>query len=129
MTLYLSKAQVLALHKRILAEFGGLAGLRDRGALEAAVERPCMTFAGHELYPDIPAKAAALMHSLVCNHPFIDGNKRVGAAAAELFARANDLTLAADDDALFDVTMALANGRVSIEELTIWFRMNLTKCG
>lgn len=128
MTLYLSKAQILALHKRILADFGGLAGLRDRGALEAAVERPCMTFAGHELYPDLPSKTAALMHSLVCNHPFIDGNKRVGAAAAELFDRVNGHIVAAADDALFDVTLALAAGRVSIEELTIWFRMNLTKC-
>ena len=60
---------------------------------EAALARPQATFGGEDLYPDVEAKAAALMHSLVMNHPFVDGNKRAGAAAAELFLNVNDVEL------------------------------------
>ena len=84
MTVYLSLEQVLGLHRIQLQRFGGAAGLRDRGLLESALARPQMTFGGEDLYPDIPAKAAALLHSLVANHPFVDGNKRVGAHAGIL---------------------------------------------
>jgi len=100
-------------------------GLRDRGGLEAAVARPAMTFDGEDLYPDLATKAAALMHSLVLNHPFVDGNKRVGVHAAEFFVERNDHTLEADDDELKRVTLAVAQGQVAIEALTIWFRQRL----
>ncbi len=85
MIVYLSLEQVLLLHEKQLEVFCGPPGLRDRAGLESAVARPQMTFAGEDLYPDLSDKAAALMHSLVSNHPFVDGNKRVGAMAAELF--------------------------------------------
>jgi death-on-curing protein len=78
-TIYLSLAQVVALHRMQIHRFGGSAGLRDRGGLESALARPQMTFGGEDLYPDIPAKAATLLHSLVANHPLVDGIKRVGA--------------------------------------------------
>jgi death-on-curing protein len=84
-TVYLSLGQALELHRVQIRRFGGSAGLRDRGALEAALARPQMTFGGEDLYPDVASKAAALMHSLVMNHPFVDGNKRVGAHASVLF--------------------------------------------
>ena len=83
MTDYLSLEQVLDLHRVQIRRFGGATGLRDRGALEAALGRPQMTFGGEDLYPDVAAKAAALMHSLVMNHPFVDGNKRAGAHAGD----------------------------------------------
>src|SRR5262249_40188094 len=79
-TEYLSVEQVLGLHAALTREFGGASGLRDRGALESAVARPAMTFGGEDLYPDMAAKAAALMHSLVLNDPSLDGNKRVAVA-------------------------------------------------
>ena len=122
MTVYLSLEQVLGLHRIQLQRFGGAAGLRDRGALEAAVARPQATFGGEDLYPDIEAKAAALLHSLVMNHPFVDGNKRTGAAAAELFMSLNGLDLTADDEELVDITLALARGEVGAEALAIWLR-------
>jgi death-on-curing protein len=81
---YLSLKQVLALHAEQLHRHGGARGLRDKGALEAALARPAMTFGGEDLYVDLAAKAAALMHSLALNHPFVDGNKRVAAHAALL---------------------------------------------
>ena len=105
-----------------LRTFGGSGGLRDRGALEAAAARPQMTFDGEDLYPDLVAKTAALMHSVVMNHAFVDGNKRVGVMAAELFLHANEYELDATDDDLVTLTLAVARGEVSPEALTIWVR-------
>jgi death-on-curing protein len=125
MIIYLSVEQILALCHGLVDEFGGSAGRRDRGGLEAAGARPAMTFGGDDLYPDIAAKAAALMHSLVLNHPSVDGNKRIGEHAAEFFVERNGHTLEADDDELERVTLAVAEGKVAVEALTIWFRQRL----
>lgn len=122
MTFYLSLAQVVELHRALLATFGGLAGIRDRGGLEASIARPAMTFGGEDLYADLPSKAAALLHSLVLNHPFLDGNTRAGAAAAELFLELNGLAVAASDPEFESVTLATARGDMSAEALAIWFR-------
>jgi death-on-curing protein len=124
---HLSAEQVLALQAALVREFGGAAGLRDAAALEAAVARPAMTFGGEDLYSDAAAKAAALMHSLVLNHPFIDGNKRTGIAAAELFLILNGHDLAASDDDLETLTLQVAHGGLDVEPLTIWFRQRLTR--
>ena len=122
MTLYLSLEQVLDLHRVQIRRFGGAAGLRDRGALEAALGRSQMTFGGEDLYPDIEAKAAALMHSLVMNHPFVDGNKRVGAHACVLFLLSNDMEPTFSPAELAEVTLAVARGEVGAEALAIWLR-------
>ncbi|MPY88962.1 MAG: type II toxin-antitoxin system death-on-curing family toxin [Luteitalea sp.] len=124
MVVYLSMSQVLELHAAQIAHYGGAKDLRDRGALEAALARPAMTFGGEDLYADVPAKAAALLHSLVLNHPFLDGNKRVGAHAAVLFLTVNDVELLATPEALVAVTLATAEGKVEPEALAIWFRQH-----
>jgi death on curing protein len=121
----LSASQLVALHGELMGAFGGRRGLRDRAALESAAARPGMTFDGEDLYPDLAAKAAALMHSLVVNHAFVDGNKRVGAAAAELVAEVNGARLRAADSDLEAVTLAVARGDLSAEALAIWFRQRL----
>jgi death-on-curing protein len=123
--LYLSVPQVLDLHAALAMAFGGPAGVRERGGLASAVARPAQTFDGEELYPDVATKAAALMHSLVLNHPFVDGNKRVGAAAAELFIEINGGIVHATDDDFERITLETAQGRVSAEALAIWFRQRL----
>ena len=124
-TLYLSVEQVLAFHEALVGQFGGASGVRDRGALEPAVARPAMTFGGEDLYGDVAAKAAALMHSLVLNHPFVDGNKRIGVAAAEFFLERNASILEASDEELERLTLAVAEGKVAAEALAIWFRQRL----
>jgi len=124
-TLYLSVEQVLAFHQALVGQFGGASGVRDRGALESAVARPAMTFGGEDLYDDLAAKAAALMHSLVLNHPFVDGNKRIGVAAAEFFLERNVSTLDASDEELERLTLTVAEGKVAVEALAIWFRQRL----
>lgn len=125
MTVYLSVEQILHLYRVLVRAFGGRSGIRYRAGLESAVARPAMTFDGDDLYPDLPAKAAALMHSLVLNHPFVDGNKRIGAAAAELFLRVNGASLDASDEEFEGVTLATAAGSVQAEALAIWFRQRV----
>jgi death-on-curing protein len=121
-TFYLSVEQLQRLHQIQLRAFGGAPGLRDRGGLEAAAARPQMTFGGDDLYTDLAAKAAALMHSIVMSHPFVDGNKRAGAMAAELFLVVNGQRLDAPDEALVDLAFAVARGEVSAEALAVWIR-------
>jgi len=124
-TEYLSVRQVLRIHALQIEVFGGSAGVRDRGALEAALARPQMTFDGEDLYRDLADKAAALLHSLVQNHPFIDGNKRVGAMAMELFVVANEHDLRARGDELAALVLAVARGELAAEALAIWIRQRL----
>ena len=123
---YLSVEQVLALHTTQLRGYGGAGGVRDRGALESAVARPAMTFAGEDLYMDLAAKAAALMHSLALNPPFVDGNKRVAAHAALVFVELNGYETSTSPEELVAMTLAVAEGKIEVEALAIWFRQRLT---
>src|SRR5262245_45515017 len=122
MTVYLSLQQLIRLHQLQLGTFGGGTGIRDHGGLEAAWARPQMTFGGEDLYSDLASKAAALMHSIVMNHPFVDGNKRVGVMAMELLLAVNGQDLQAGDDEVVEMTMAVARGELSAEALAIWIR-------
>ena len=122
---YLAISQALALHAEQLKRYGGATGLRDRGALEAALARPAATFGGEDLYPEIADKAAALMHSLALNHPFVDGNKRVAAFAAIVFVESNGFNFLATPDDLVETTLHVAEGKLTSEALAIWFRQRL----
>jgi len=124
---YLSVAQLEELHDTQISHYGGARGQKDRGALEAAAARPAMTFAGEDLYSDIAAKAAALMHSLVMNHPVVDGNKRVGAHAALLFLALNGARWEIPSKNLEELTLSVARGELDAESLAIWFRQRLER--
>ena len=100
----------------------GPGNLVDFGRLEAAALRPLTTVGGEDAYVDLYDKAAALMHSLARNHPFVDGNKRVGAMAMELLLSVNGHELDAGDGEIVDVSLAVARGEVSAEALAIWIR-------
>jgi death on curing protein len=122
---YLSVEQVLALHAFQIKRYGGAAGLRDGGVLEAALARPAMTFGGEDLYPEPADKAAALMHSLVMNYPFVDGNKRAGAHAAIFFLAANGFEPLFTAGELTAITLAVARGEVEAEALAIWLKQRM----
>jgi death-on-curing protein len=124
---HLSTEQVLDLHEQLVGRFGGAAGLRDRELLESAVARPAMTFDGDDLYRDLASKAAGLFESLVLNHPFLDGNKRIAALAAEVFLELNGARLDASDTDLYEVTMSAARGELAADQLTIWFRQRIVE--
>jgi death-on-curing protein len=121
---YLTPEQVLFIHSRVIAETGGLHGVRDLGLLESAVARPQATFDGKELYADVFIKAAALMDSLVNNHPFADGNKRTGVMSAGLFLLINGYKLKTSFTGMEDITMRVAMKKVTIEKLAQWMRKN-----
>jgi death-on-curing protein len=121
---YLTAEQVLFIHSRLVTEIGGSHGIRDLGLLESAVARPQATFEGKDLYADIFHKAAALMESLIGNHPFVDGNKRTGISAAVLFLRINGYKLTASTSDLEAQTLRVVTEDTPIEELAAWLRSN-----
>jgi death on curing protein len=122
---YLSLAEVIELHRGILEQVEGSGGIRDLGALESAISQPRMTFGGDELYPTIVEKASALGFSIVMNHPFVDGNKRAGHAAMEIFLVLNRLEIKAAVDEQERVILALAAGEFDRDAFTNWLRQSV----
>src|SRR5436190_12521130 len=96
--IYLELAHVLSLHTGLVQQSGGATGVRDLGALQSAVAQPRVTFGGADVYPSLIDKAAALAYSLVLNHPFVDGNKRVGQMAMEVMLLYNGFEIYAGTD-------------------------------
>ena len=122
---YLSLQEVISLHSLLIAQSGGSSGLRDQGALESAVAQPEASFGGKELYPNLASKAAALGHSLIQNHPFVDGNKRVGHAAMEVFLLLNGHESEASVDEQETITIGVASGNVSRAVLSEWISKHI----
>jgi death-on-curing protein len=121
---FLSAEQILFIHARLVEETGGSHGVRDLDMLLSAIGRPHASFDHQDLYPDLFSKAAALMESLIRNHPFLDGNKRTGATAAGLFLRRNGYRLTASNADLVNITMRIAQSQTGVAELAIWLREN-----
>ncbi len=111
-TEFLTVEVVLALHQRQLERFGGGDGLRDRGLLESAVAQPQVSFGGTYAHDGLFAMAAAYLFHIVSNHAFVDGNKRAGLLAAQVFLDLNGITLEHDSGAFYDLTMGVAEGRI-----------------
>jgi len=123
---YLTLVEILDLHNRIIASTGGARGIRDLGALESAVSQPRITFDQADLYPDIVSKTAVLCFSLIMNHPFVDGNKRVGHAAMETFLVLNGYEIQADVNEQERVILGIAAGNVTREEFASWLGDHIT---
>ena len=119
---YLSLSETLELHYRLLVSSGGAPGVRDLAALESAIALPHATFEGQNLYPGLITKAAALCFSLVMNHPFVDGNKRVGHAALETFLILNGYEINADVDEQEHTILRLAAGQLTRDDFTKWLK-------
>ena len=126
---YLTLGEVLALHRRILAESGGRPGLRDLEAIASALSQPRVSVGGQDAYPTLMDKAAALGYSLIRNHGFIDGNKRIAHAAMEVFLIMNGMELRASVDDQERFMRALAAGDVSREALAEWLRAHSVELG
>jgi len=122
---YLTTEQVMDLHRLVIAQSGGSGGIRDLNALESAVAQPAMTFDGADLYPTVAAKAGAFAHSLIQNHPFIDGNKRIGHAAMEVFLVINGFEIGASIDEQEAAFIGVASGELSRADLTDWIEQHL----
>ncbi len=120
----LSKEKVLALHELITAETGGDPGVRDLDLLDSALESAFQTFDGAELYPTREEKGARIGYSLVANHAFVDGNKRIGVYVMLIFLEVNGIRLRPSVEDVARVGLALASGTMGYEELLEWIYDN-----
>ncbi len=124
---YLSLDVVIAIHDDLIERYGGSFGIRDVGLLHSALSRPQATFAGEDLYPDLLDKAAALFHSLMFNHAFVDGNKRTTITATARFLFVNSYELNIDDKEFVDFPLRAERKHLNIEEISKWLKKNSKK--
>ena len=117
-----TKEKVLLLHQYIAAETGGTVGVRDEGLLESALQSAFATFDGRELYPSKEEKAARIGASLVSNHSFLDGNKRIGMYVMLTFLETNGVRIECTDGDIVRAGLALAGGTMAYEGLLAWIR-------
>jgi death-on-curing protein len=119
---FLSMDEVIAIHHDQVTRYGGCLDLRDQGLLEAALAMPQQSFGGQYLHSDPASMAAAYLFHLVKNHPFVDGNKRVGAASAVVFLLLNGQRLDCSEDEYAKLTLGVADGSISKESATAFFQ-------
>ena len=121
----LKKRQILLLHSVLIAESGGSDGVRDEGLLDSAVNTPFQTFSGQDLYPTVLEKAVRLGFGLIRNHPFIDGNKRIGTHAMLVFLNLNSITLSYEDDELISTILSVASSEMDAGGLLKWIQQHI----
>jgi len=119
---YPSYEALLKIHKQQILQFGGDYGIRDENLLKSAHQQPLQTYGGQELYPTILEKSATLGFGIVKNHPFVDGNKRTGAAAMILLLELNGYSFQVTNDELANTILNLAGDRITKDELTDWLK-------
>ena len=122
---YLTPQNVIQIHFEIVEETGGSQGLRDLGLLESAVLRPQATFGGKDLYPTLILKAAALIHSLLLNHVFVDGNKRTATISMIEFLILNGKKFEAKNKEIVKFALWVENKKPAIEEIASWIKKHI----
>ena len=111
---------VESIHSILIDRFGGSKGIRDLGSLEAALARPYATFDQNDLYPNTIDKAAALFESLIINHPFVDGNKRISYVLMRLILLQNNLDIIASQDEKYNFVLSASKGEFRFDEIRKW---------
>lgn len=127
--LFLDLEQVFRLHSSLIDRYGGSDGTRDVGLLHSAVAMPQATYDGEYLHADIYEMAAAYLYHIVQNHPFVDGNKRTGAAAAIVFLAINDIQIDNDEHGLVDITLQTASGQAGKPQIAAFLRDRVIDTG
>ena len=120
--LFLDLDRVLRTHRSLIEHYGGAEGIRDVGLLHSAIAMPQASFGGEFLHKDLFEMAAAYLYHIVQNHPFLDGNKRTGAAAAIIFLTLNGIDLQGDEEGLVELTLAVAKGEAGKQQIAEFFR-------
>lgn len=116
----LTHDHILAKHSDLIAQYGGTDGVRDEGLPDSALNAPYHTFGGEDLYPDILLKAAVLCRSIICNHPFIDGNKRTGIHSMLLLLKVNNIPVKFTQAELIELGLRVASGKADHNEIFDW---------
>ena len=116
----LNERQILRMHEQLLAQTGGMPGVRDEGLLQSALEAPFQSFGGDDIYPSIQQKAARLGYGLIKNHPFLDGNKRIGTHVMLVFLCLNGIELDYTQKELEDIILSVAASEAGSDDLLRW---------
>ncbi len=124
---FLSLAEVLEIHQDQITRYGGMPGIRDLELLKSSIGMPMATYAGEFLHPSICEMAAAYLFHIIGNHPFFDGNKRVGTVSALVFLALNGYDFTASQKELTDVVFSLASGEASKSEIALFIRRSTQK--
>lgn len=124
---YITLDEVLAIHDSMIELYGGTFGIRDLGLIQSALSRPQVTFGGEDLYPDIFIKAAALFHSLMFNHAFIDGNKRTTITTTARFLEKNGYQVITNQEEFVTFPLRVENKHLSLEHISDWLKKNCKK--
>ena len=112
--------QVTKIHSSLISKTGGTDGIRDKNLLDSALKAPFHTFEGNDLYPEILDKASQLCYSLIENHPFTDGNKRIGVHLTLLFLKLNNVNLDYTQKELINLGLSIASGKISKNDIKQW---------
>ncbi len=120
----ITKEIVLQLHEFSITKYGGSSGIRDEGLMESAILRPYQTFGGENLYPTAYEKAAAVVESIIINHPFVDGNKRTGYLAMLAILGEGKLEITASNDKIYSFIISISTGEIKFEEIVKWLKEN-----
>ena len=112
--------EIIIFHEKIIEKTGGSQGIRDIGLIESAINRPFQTYDGIELYPEIESKISAITYSLINNHGFIDGNKRIGVSVMLLLLRLNDIEIEYKQEELVDLGIKIAENKCKEEDIKKW---------
>lgn len=121
----LSREEIIILHDELIEQYGGTYGIRDEKLLDSAISAPFQTFDGIDLYPSLIQKAIHLSYNLVHDHPFIDGNKRIGAHTLLVFLKSNGILLNVTDNDIANFFWGLASGEKTSEDLLNWVMNHL----
>lgn len=124
---YLILDEVLAIHHEEVEKFGGSHGVRDLNLLDSALQRPQSSFMGEDLYPDVFQKAAALMHSILLNHPFLDANKRTASVSMAYFLFLNGYSFEAAQKEVVEFALEVASKKIDIEQMSKWLKEHSVK--
>lgn len=116
----LTEQQVLAVHSRMIEMTGGSDGVRDRSLLDSALNAPFQTFDGKEIYPALLSKAAVMCRSIISNHPFVDGNKRIGIHVMLIFLELNGIELQYSQNELIELGLGVASSNLSSDDILKW---------
>ena len=116
---------VIEVHQMVIAEHGGASGIKDFSLLDSAINRPFSTFDGQDLYPTVVSKSAALIQSIVQNHPFNDGNKRTGYVVCRSFLKNFGFDISASEDEKYDFVISISKGAMQFEEINDWITKHL----
>lgn len=123
----ISVKEALQIHAIVIVEHGGSTGVREMNLLESALNRPYQTFDGSELYPTAVEKAAAIIESVVKNHPFSDGNKRTGYVLCRLLLMENALDIKASPEDKYEFVIRISTGEIDYDEIKRWLEVNTNR--